>query len=86
MCFPKFAAKMTQCLSAAVRTTIFGLVTSVTPMGDVKVTLTAHVGASELFPQMDSSVSQYEIKVSTVLVAIFLCQDIMLKFCLLNMI
>lgn len=52
--------------SAAVRMTTFGLVTSVPPMANVMVIQTTHVGASKLFPQMDSIANQYIIKVSTI--------------------
>lgn len=52
--------------SATVRMTTFGLVTSVPPMGNVTVIQTTHVDASKLFPQMDSTVNQYTIKVSTI--------------------
>ena len=56
-CFLQFASKMTLGSSATVRMTIFGRVKSVRHMGNVKVTQTTHVGASKLFPQMDSTVS-----------------------------
>lgn len=63
--FLKFAAEKALTSSAAVRMTTFGLVTSVPPMANVMVMQTTHVGALKLFPQMDSIVSQYTIKVST---------------------
>lgn len=58
---------MAQTSSAAVRSTTYGLVTCVPPMANVMVTQTEHVDAFKLFPQMDSIVSQYAIKVSSVI-------------------
>lgn len=64
--FFKCVAKTALISSAAVRMTTFGLVTSVPPMGNVTVTRITHVAALRLFPQMDSIVSQSNIKVSAV--------------------
>lgn len=54
--------------SATVRMTTCGLVTSAPPMGNVMVMPTAHVGALKLFPQMESIVNQYIIRVSTLII------------------
>lgn len=54
----KFAAKMAQRLSVAVRMTIFGLVTSAPPMGNAMVIQMTHVDASMQFLLGDNTASR----------------------------